>query len=76
MAVGGGLGIVGDHHDGLAEVFVQGSKQFENCLGAFRVQISGGLIGEDDLGFTDNGARDGHSLLFAARHFRWLVFQA
>ena len=75
MAVGGGLGIVGDHHDGLAEVFVERGKQIENRLGALGIEVSGGLIGEDDFGFADNGPCDRDPLLFAARHFRWLVLQ-
>ena len=76
MAVGGGFGIVRDHHDGLAEVFVKQAEKIENGLGAFGIEIAGGFIGEDDLGFADDGAREGDALLFAAGKFRRLVFQA
>src|SRR5271163_774825 len=70
IEVGGGFGIVGDHYDGLAEILVQAAEHLEDDFGIFGVEIAGGLIGEKDFGFIDDGSGDGHALLFAPGHFR------
>ena len=61
------LGVVGDHQDRLSKGFVQASKHVENGLRIFRVQVACRLIRQEYFGFTNDGASDGHALLFAAR---------
>ncbi len=76
IAVGGGFGIVGDHDDGLTEIFVQLAKNFKNGVGAARIEITGGLIGKDDFRFVDECAGDGHALLLATGELGGLVIEA
>ena len=40
------------------------------------VQVSGGLVRQDNFRFVDDGPRDGHALLLAAGNFRRPVLQA
>ena len=48
VGVGGGDRVVGDHHDGLAQL-VDGAAQEAEDLGAGAgVEVAGGLVGEDD----------------------------
>ena len=60
-------GMVVRHHD-YSEVLtgVQGSKDFENFRARFMVEISSGLVGEQDFGLVDECPGDGSSLHFAA----------
>src|SRR6267142_1719787 len=76
IEVGGRFGIVGDHHDGLAEIFVQATEHFQNNFRIFGVQVACGLVGEENFRFIDDGAGDGHALLLAAGHFRRFVSEA
>src|SRR5579859_5161207 len=76
VEVGGGLGVVGDHDDGLAEVFVQAAQHFEDDFGILGVEVAGGLVSEQDFRFVDDGASDSDALLFAAGHFGWLMCEA
>src|SRR5579863_8476688 len=76
VEVGGGLGVVGDHDNGLAEVFVQTAQHFEDDFGIFGVEVAGRLVSKQNFWLVDDGASDGHALLFAARHFGWLVSEA
>ena len=73
--VGGGDRVVGDHHDGLAEVAHGGGHERQDLGGGVRVQVAGRLVGEDDLGPLDQ--RPGHRdpLLLAAGELRRLVVQ-
>jgi len=57
---------VGDHDDGHAGVFLDFFEEHEDGLAGRTVQISGGLIGEEDFWAVDEGAGDGGALLFAA----------
>src|SRR5215470_10777929 len=76
MAVRGGLRIMRDHHNCLPEILIELAQKRKNILGAFRVEISGGLVGEDDLRLGDDGARDGHALLLPAGKLRGEVMEA
>ncbi len=76
MAVSRRFGIVSDHHDGLAEVFIELAQKRKNGFGAFRIEIAGRLIGEHDFRFADDGARERDALLLAAGKLRRLVIQA
>jgi hypothetical protein len=61
----GGLGVVGDHEDGLAELAAGLAEHLEDGVGVFGVEIAGGLVGEDYGGAIDEGAGDGYALLLA-----------
>src|ERR1700761_3652072 len=71
-----GFRIVRDHHDRLAQVFVQLTQHFENDVGIFRVEVTRWFVGKQDFWFIDDGARDGDALLLAAGEFRRSVMQA
>ncbi len=43
------------------------SKRPEDVDRELRVEVAGGLVGQDERGLADDGARDGHPLLLAAR---------
>src|SRR2546430_7967836 len=76
IEIGDRFGIVSDHHNRLSEFFVQLAQHFQHYVGIFCVEVAGRLVGEENLWFVDDGARDGDSLLFTAGHFGWLVIQA
>src|SRR5579871_3493353 len=76
IAVGGGVGIVRDHHDSLSHLTIELAQQGKYRVRALAVQIAGGLVGEDDLGFADDSAVDGYTLLLASRKFGRLVLEA
>jgi len=65
----------GDHEDGLAQPLIQVAQNFEHRFGVFAVEIAGWLIGQQDRGVVDDGARDGHALLLAAGERVGLVIQ-
>ena len=48
---------------------MQRAKKFPDGLPGVRIQISGGLIGEQQPWFPDEGASERHSLLLASRKF-------
>jgi hypothetical protein len=73
VAVGGGLGIVGNHENRLTDGSVQVAEKVQNGGGVGGIQVAGGLIGKEDRGIIDNGAGQGDALLFAAAHLRWAV---
>jgi hypothetical protein len=75
MAVGGGFGIVRDHDDGLAEILIELAEQTKDSFGAFRIEVAGGLIRQDDLWFADDGARQRYALLFTAGKLGGFVLQ-
>ena len=66
VGVGGGVRVVGDHDDGLAELAHRVAQEAEHLGAGARVEVAGGLVGEDHLGPGDQrpGARD--PLLLAA----------
>src|SRR6187200_785505 len=70
VGVGGGDGIVGDHHHGLAELVDRLAQQGEHVGARLRVEVAGRLVGEDNRGFRDQGAGDRDPLLLAAGELR------
>src|SRR3989454_7262339 len=66
VGVGGGFRIVRDHDDGLSQLLVQLTQHLQHNFRIPGVQVAGGLIRQDDLGLVDDGASDGHALLFPA----------
>ena len=54
------------HHDDGASLAVQFAQQAQDDLFVDRVQIAGGLVGQNDLGIVDQGARDADPLLLPA----------
>jgi hypothetical protein len=60
------LGIVRDDDDGAA-LLVQVAEQRQDVAARCRVQVSGGLVRQDEVGVGHESARDGHALLLASR---------
>ena len=48
----------------------------EDVLGALRVEVAGGLVGDDEIGVGDDGARDRDALLLAAGELLRAVMRA
>lgn len=76
MAVRGCFRVVRDHDDRLAEFLVELTQERENIFGTLRVEISGGLVCQDNLGFADDGARNRDTLLLAAGKLRRPMMKA
>jgi hypothetical protein len=68
--------IMGDDQDGGAEPLVQVADQGEDLAAGMRIQVSGGLIGQQDGGIKCQGAGDGHTLALAAGEFVGQVVEA
>src|ERR1700735_1988819 len=75
MAVCGCFWVVGDHHDGLPEIFIELAKKAQHSFRTFRVEVAGGLIGKDNFGLADDRAGERYTLLLAAGQFRLLVLE-
>ena len=56
---------MGDEHDGASE-FVEFTEQLQNFGAIGRVEVAGGLVGEDEGGIVDLCAGDGHALALPA----------
>ena len=61
--------IVGDHEDVVAGAVQFAEKTDDDFLVGF-VEITGGLVSEDELGLIDERASDGDALLFPAGKLR------
>src|SRR6478752_4445420 len=59
--------VVRHHHDRLPELLHGLAHELEDLGTGARVEVAGGLVGEDDLGLTRERARDGDALLLATR---------
>jgi hypothetical protein len=57
---------VRDHQHGLAEFLHEAMDQLHDFVGAFAVEIAGGLVAKEERGVGDDGAGDGHALLLSA----------
>lgn len=57
---------MGRHHHRLPPLVRQGAQEVQNLAGADAVEIASGFVGQEHEGFHDQGAGDGHTLLFAA----------
>ena len=67
--------VVGDHDDRLAHVVDGAAQERQHLRAGARVEVAGGLVGEDDLGPGHQGAGDGDPLLLAAGQLRGPVRQ-
>ena len=67
--------VMGHQHDGLA-LLVEVVNQFEHLLAGARVEVAGGLIGQDHQRVVDQRTRDGHALLLAAGQLVGTMMQA
>ena len=63
LGIFGSLGIVGDHHHGLAELGVQSLQQGEDLVGGLAVEIAGGLVADQDARVGNERTRDRDALL-------------
>jgi hypothetical protein len=63
------LALVGDEHDGLA-VARERAEEVEHRAGGARVEVAGGLVGDDDRRVVGERAGDRGALLLAARERR------
>src|SRR6267154_4446961 len=69
-------GIVRDHQHGLAELFHQAVDQLHDFVGAFAIEVAGGLVAKQDGGVGDDGAGDGHALFLSAGELPRIVIHA
>ena len=68
VGVGRPVGVVGHHDDRLAELGHRPPQERQHLGGGVRVEVAGGLVGEDEVGPVDQGPGAGAALLLAARH--------
>jgi len=52
------------------------AQETDHLAGMARIERPGRFIGQDQLGFLDQGPRNGHPLLLADRHLGGKMFQA
>jgi hypothetical protein len=71
---------MGGHDQGSLELPTAVREKSEDLVAGLGVQVSGGLVGQDDGGFFHDGPGNGHALLFAPRKLMgespFLPFQA
>jgi len=58
--------VVGGEDEGEAERLVEVAHEVDELCGVTRVEVCGGLVGEDERGTMHDGASDGDTLTFAA----------
>src|SRR5579859_7023320 len=76
MCATGGARIVRNHDNGLAEIPIQSLHQVEDFVGTLGIQITRGLVGDEDLWIGHNGAGDGHALLLASGQLPGIVLSS
>jgi hypothetical protein len=64
----GDFGLVGDHHDG-ATVFVKITEERHHLGGGPRIQVSRGLVGQDERGVGTHRSSDRYPLLLTTGQF-------
>src|ERR671911_278817 len=75
VGVGGGHRVVGDHHDGLAELVHGPAHEGEDLSAAAGVEVAGRLVGEDHLRPPGERAGDRDPLLLPAGQLRRSMLQ-
>ena len=75
-AAGGDVGVVGHSDEGAVTLFDHVEEAFQDVLAGFGVEVSGGLVGQNNLGRVDHGASDGRALTLSARELHRFVIQA
>jgi len=73
LGIGRALGIVGHDDEGLAQVLAEPDHEVHDRLRRLLVEVTGGLVADDDGGVGHDGAGDGDSLLLAARELTRVV---
>jgi hypothetical protein len=58
--------VMGHEHQRGLRLAVQPEQQFDDALAGGRIQVAGGLVGEQHRGIGGEGPGDGHPLLLAA----------
>jgi len=71
----GDIGVVGNHENGMAGA-VEFAEEADDDFFVGFVEITGGLVGQDELGLIDERASDGDALLFTAGKLRRKVSEA
>ncbi len=66
VGVARGDRVVRDHRDGLAVLAARSGEQSQHLAPGLRVEVSGGLVGEDQIRCGGEGAGDRHALLLTA----------
>ena len=72
----GEIQIMGDHDERLGLARTNVLQDVDDALRGLGVKIAGRFIRKDDVRIVDEGACDGHTLLFAAGQFARAVVQA
>ena len=67
---------VGDEDERGVVTFAQAEEQVDDGRAVDRVEIAGGLVGEQDIGARGGGTGQRHALLFAAGELRGVVIDA
>jgi hypothetical protein len=75
VGVACGVRVVGDHHDGLAEVVDGSAHEGEDLVAGGRVEVPGRFVGEHDPGLAGQRPRHSDALLLAAREFTRTVVE-
>ena len=58
--------VMSHYNRGEASLRMALTHQIENTCARFQVEVAGRLVGEEELRIGQQGAGDGHPLLFAA----------
>src|SRR5688572_7017430 len=58
--------VMSDEHQRRARLSIEAEEHFHNWLARLRIEVSSRLVGKEDFRSMDEGARQGHPLLFAA----------
>jgi hypothetical protein len=66
VRVGGAARVVGHHHDRLAELADRLPQEVQDVGRGVRVEVAGGLVGEDQIGLVDQRPGAGNPLLLTA----------
>src|SRR5678815_1464326 len=61
------------HHADRRSLAMQILQDFHYCFTGARIEVSGGLVGEQDRRLSSQCAGDGNTLLLAARKLRWIM---
>ena len=66
---------MGDHHNGLSELRTGTLDQPQHLGAGLAVKVAGGLVGQHNSRFGDQGPGDSHTLLLSARKIVRHIFQ-
>src|ERR1700722_2700370 len=75
VCVGGAAWVVRHHDNRLAELAHRSAQEVEHLCRRIRVQVAGGLVGEDEVGSIDQCPGTGDPLLLATGHLARSVRQ-